>query len=367
MASLANWSAHGALDLLDAAYDLEASPTDWVRRVAAAAADALDAAAGLQAFEFDLAAVDGRRFGEPVLVGGTEAWQEVWRANWWEPIIVAMEPEAFEGLVRFGPTSVTSALFVAVQRAIPSFRALLEQRGHEGWGERLPIATPARPADKLYYPDSWNVVGLDASGRGVALVANRTERVTRAADAEVQISERVAAHLAAAVRLRASLRAHGTRPGAEAVLDTHGRVVHAEGPARDACVRAALRDAVATIDRLRTHRKGAHAKDALETWRALHEGRYSLVEEFESDGRRFVLARPNAPEPASLDVLTPRERQVVSVLATGCANKIVAYELGVTTSTVAALLRRAMRKLGVRTRAELIRRVRAATPPRTND
>ena len=83
-------------------------------------------------------------------------------------------------------------------------------------------------------------------------------------------------------------------------------------------------------------------------------GRWSLVDRFERDGRRFIVARSNEhalPDPRAL---TPRERAVVHLAALGKPNKLVAYELGLADSTVASHVANAMRKLGVSTRVELV-------------
>jgi DNA-binding CsgD family transcriptional regulator len=58
-----------------------------------------------------------------------------------------------------------------------------------------------------------------------------------------------------------------------------------------------------------------------------------------------------APTPA---VLSARERQVVAAAVTGRTNKLIAYELGLSDSTVRVLLGRAKRKLELRTRRELV-------------
>jgi len=60
--------------------------------------------------------------------------------------------------------------------------------------------------------------------------------------------------------------------------------------------------------------------------------------------------------------LSRREREAVSRAALGETNKVIAFELGVSASTVGVLLHRAARKLGVRTRAELLERFRQVRP-----
>src|SRR5690606_6591183 len=82
-------------------------------------------------------------------------------------------------------------------------------------------------------------------------------------------------------------------------------------------------------------------------------GRWSLVDRFESDGRRFFIARRNDPAVGGPSELTKRERQVVGYAAQGHTNDHIAYTLGLAPSTVSTHLRRAMRRLGVRTPADL--------------
>jgi DNA-binding NarL/FixJ family response regulator len=99
--------------------------------------------------------------------------------------------------------------------------------------------------------------------------------------------------------------------------------------------------------------------DPAEVWRALVSGQLEMVRVRIEDGRYHALVGPvrAAPEVSSRR-LSQREREVVARVAEGCSNKLIAYELGVATSTVARLVSRAMDKLGVRNRVELIRKVR---------
>jgi len=60
--------------------------------------------------------------------------------------------------------------------------------------------------------------------------------------------------------------------------------------------------------------------------------------------------------------LSERERQAVSLAALGQSNKLIAYELGVSLSTVSAYLARAAAKLGVSTRVGLVQAL-GRTPP----
>ena len=61
-----------------------------------------------------------------------------------------------------------------------------------------------------------------------------------------------------------------------------------------------------------------------------------------------------APEPEGAVSLTPRERQVLSLVATGGTNEKVAQALGISTETVQSHVRNAMGKLGAETRTEAV-------------
>lgn len=70
------------------------------------------------------------------------------------------------------------------------------------------------------------------------------------------------------------------------------------------------------------------------------------------------MARRNEHELPDPRALTARERAVVHLAVLGKSNKLIAYELGLSTSTVATYLSWAMRKLRVTSRVELIRLAR---------
>src|SRR5690606_32615004 len=89
-------------------------------------------------------------------------------------------------------------------------------------------------------------------------------------------------------------------------------------------------------------------------WRAMVDGRWTLVERFDTDGKRLLLARKNAPAAVVHHALSAKERAIVERASLGGSLSHTAYELGLSGSTVSDALARAMKKLGVRTRAELV-------------
>jgi DNA-binding NarL/FixJ family response regulator len=70
-----------------------------------------------------------------------------------------------------------------------------------------------------------------------------------------------------------------------------------------------------------------------------------------------MLAVENRAAPPSIDLLSPRERQVVLRASAGASNKGIAQQLGLAASTVRVLMFRAMTKLGARTRRELLEKM----------
>jgi DNA-binding CsgD family transcriptional regulator len=163
---------------------------------------------------------------------------------------------------------------------------------------------------------------------------------------------RITAHIAAALRLRR--RIEQTAVESEAVLSPSGSILHATGPARDINARDRLRAAARSIDRSRGALRRSDPGEALEIWRALCEGRWSLVDRFESDGRRYLVAHRNEPTQPDLRKLSRREATVVGFVRLGQSNKEIAYALGISLSSVATHLSGALRKLGLPSRAGLV-------------
>jgi DNA-binding CsgD family transcriptional regulator len=208
-------------------------------------------------------------------------------------------------------------------------------------------------------PDCLGINGLDPEGRGVILGIWVPEP-HQPGSVEAAAYRRMAHHLGAGHRCRRRLRAtlaadEVVKPtaGAEAILDTRLRFVHAEGDARRPGARAALARTAAA--REQTRKRGADTVRLLPGWRPLTDARWTLVDSFETGGKRYIVARENQPRRPGLASLTERERQVVHYLALGQSTKETAYALGISDATVRVLLARAAVRLGVRSRAELLR------------
>jgi DNA-binding NarL/FixJ family response regulator len=105
----------------------------------------------------------------------------------------------------------------------------------------------------------------------------------------------------------------------------------------------------------RARLRNATMEERLDLWPGLVDGRWSIIESIESDGKRSLLLCRNEPRTVAVRSLTTRERAVVQRAVLGHPFKFIAYDLGLPVSTVADVLRTSLRKLGVGSRTDLIR------------
>lgn len=169
---------------------------------------------------------------------------------------------------------------------------------------------------------------------------------------------RFAAHVGSALRLRRT-RQPLSPDSALAVLGSGGRLEH--GTVETIAAREDLATAAQDMDRARGRMRRLDPDAACALWRAMVRGEWSLVDWVDHDGKRFLLAHDNRVPVSVRKPLTDREEQVVSCAAMGHANKLIAYDLGLSTGTVSVLLARAAKKLGVSGRVALIRAFRETT------
>lgn len=322
------------IGIVEAAYDLAGDDDVWLERVADRVRPSLDAGLGVIAFRYD--ASDPARFvwSEPAVATAGRGSREILAS-----VNRALPPDLVMALFGRGTSLVTVSEGTGLGEALGTL-PLVRELGHPH--------------------GAYDVLGLrvvDPTRRGVVFMAPLPS-VRGVSPALRAPWTRIGAHLSAGLRLRRAL--HGApRDGAEAVLSPDGRVVHAEGVARGADARVRLAEGVRRSERARGALRGTDPVHALEVWRGLVAGRWSLVDHVDHDGRRFVLARPNdadAPDPRAL---TPRERQVLGYIGLGQSLKLAGYALGLAPSTVSGHLAAAMRKLGLRNRADVARLVAA--------
>jgi DNA-binding NarL/FixJ family response regulator len=321
------------IGLVETGYAPAESDARWLGEVVVAACRFMDAGRGVIGFFFDRDQADGER-----CVWGVESHGADPRLVELAPAFYAEMPRPLRAQLLSGskPVRISSALLT---RGVPldmGGSGLVREAAHT-FGLR----------------DALAVAVCDASGLGALLGAplpapGRIEPATRRRWAQVT------GHLAAGLRLHRAL--HATpEPLAEAVLDPSGKVHHASGAARDRAARERLRAAVLAMERARGPLRRKDEEQALALWPALVEGRWSLVDRFESGGRRYLVAMKNDIDLPDPRALAPRERIVAEHLMLGRANKRIGYDLALGEGTVATLVARIARKLGTRSRAELVR------------
>jgi len=332
MSGVAKAGNFDVLSIVEAAYRVELSDQLWLEGLASAARPALDEGFGLSVFEFHFRMGSHPQILQSWTLGVPEDFAKL------HPVIFAsMGADVQQLPFLHGPC--TSGSQMMGLRGDFANNSLMQQY-----------------AQKFGVYDSIWITAAEPTGWGCGLHSGRAQ-IRWASPSTRQRWARVATHLSAAVRLRRRERDFGERdqeqPGrAEAVLHPDGRVAHAEGPAREADAIAHLRQAVLTVERARGQRRSDLG--SLNEWQGLVDARWTLVDRFESDGRRYVVARENEPNPPGPAALTLRERQIVGYAALGHDNKVIAYDLGIVHATVRVLLSRAATKLGVKSRSALI-------------
>jgi DNA-binding NarL/FixJ family response regulator len=82
-----------------------------------------------------------------------------------------------------------------------------------------------------------------------------------------------------------------------------------------------------------------------------------LVLDIEVDGVRYLLIRQVCQTHRTQNTLSPRELEIVRMVAKGYPNKIIAGVLDISSWTVCTHLRRIFAKLGVSSRAAMVARI----------
>jgi DNA-binding CsgD family transcriptional regulator len=318
------------LDVVDAAYRLEAPDADWLEGLARAAGPHLDEGFGVCAFEYYKP--EGAL---PQIVQRYHLGIPAPLSSIYQTVFETMDAEIRLRPFRLGPCISGSELMGMRER----FR---EEPHMKRFVQRFGMG------------DSIWITAAEPSGRGCGFHAGRPN-ITWVTPAQRERWERIAAHLSAAVRLRRTLRESRSQPAPEAILQPNGKISDANGAASSASAREQLRRAVLALEQSRGPMRTADPDRSLATRQALIAGRWSLVDQLELNGSRYIVARQNAPTAAGPEALTSREKQIVGYAKLGHHNKLIAYELGISASTVRVLISRAARKCRVRTRDELVR------------
>jgi len=328
------------IDLAEAAYDLDIEESHWLPRVMEA---------GLRALDHGLGVAGGIYMRPPD--GSNVTLHRLHVAS--------------------GPEDFAERHSAALATTPPD---LLREQVRPGGAGTASMDSKGNPAQLAHYTshvdyckDLLYMTAVDCKGSGVAIVAPLAE-ATSLTGHDAQRWRMLAAHVDAGHRLRCGLAAKERGDelctdlphNAEALLDpTRFEIKEAVGAAKESDATRALRDAAVVVDRARSRMRKGNPDVALQIWHSLVRGRWSMVDWFDSDGRRFVLALPNPPRVSDPRGLSARESQVVTYAARGESGKLIGCRLGLSTPRVSSLLHDAMRKLRVHTQAELVEKMRS--------
>lgn len=324
------------LSVVEAAYRVDGTEEEWLKGVVDAAHPALERGLGVYGFLYDLPSVATQaQFGH------------VYGVNL--PASYGRKAELISAGLKLLPQGMLEEIFSA------SFCNTTSSTG----GQLYDLIKAQAHVDGVY--DNFSVNAIDPTGQGCTLISNLPKEYRAPLRTRARWG-RISAHVAAGHRLQrrlTALRAKAAEDTAEAVLSPSGKVEHAEEPAQSKEARADLRNAALAVERARGKLRRSAPDEALNEWQGLVAARWSLIDLFDHDGKRYLLARRNDASLEAARRLSSREQQVVAYASLGHHNKLIAYELGIAASTVGVLLHRASIKLGVKTRGELISAYRA--------
>jgi len=329
------------IDFVEAAYDLEIDQQKWLPRLLKAGAPAIDH--GLGVFALTCMRPPQRA---PLIIDQLH--------------MISCPDDLEERLMRLQEEMPPDLLWPLSRPGMPKTLSEAARDDVEAFRIIMPHFDFAK--------DGLGISAFDPDGRGVFLIA-ALPKVTTLTEKSRERWQMLAAHFGAGYRLRRGLWGAKSEPttdlphGAEAVIDpTSFRVTDAHGAAKSPGALDALRGAAVQVDHARGRMRETDPEQALELWKALVRGRWSTVDWFDSDGRRFVLGLPNAPHVSDPRGLTEREMQVAAHVLSGQTNKLIGYNLGLSKGRVSTLLRSVMRKLRVQSRAQLIKQLRDFGP-----
>ncbi len=314
--------------ILEAAHCLDADLPAWLQQIAEASAPILDRGQGTaaMAFQTERESVSLRHLA--MARGPVDAVAVTNR------VVVESPVDTIEAVFRSGnPAGTVSQVIQAMSGSneIERFRRISDGRGADGIG----------------------CIAHAGGGAGLAIMAPLPEIATMP-PAERARWRQIALHIGAAYRLRLALESFSLDDDSvEAILDPNGTVRDARGSAKSKSARDVLREAAEHAERARGPMRRRDGDESLALWQGLVRGRWSLVDQFDSDGRRFLVARPNEPGAKDPRGLADRELQAAELLGFGYAPKEIAYALGLAPSTIGNALARARNKLGLRSHSEL--------------
>ncbi len=247
---------------------------------------------------------------------------------------LAADPKMVDSLYRGGAQMFSLSEIISLQSRNRQSLGLLSMAGRMGDLVGLRTAT--------------------GTGRGTGIILGFLKASITPEPLERQRWSRIASHMGAGLRLRGLFeRLTLEASQVEAIFEADGTLQDARDKATERTARTALREMVKRLDLIRTRPGRRNSDSAMQLWEGLVQGRWSLVDYFDSDRRRFVLAIKNDPTYPDPRGLTMQERQVAEFMGLGQSCKEISYSLGVSPSAVTNCTGRIQQKLGLSSLAEV--------------
>ena len=330
-----------ALTAAHAAYALDGTDEEWLERLTTLMGPLLSLGRGLLGYRWQRTADGGVAVGELRMAGGQPGDEEMLRE------LIANLDVTRASLAYGAPYSFRSLSDIAQDH--PTLTDLTDDRDMQQFAHGRAVV-------------DFEMLRVDEADQcGWMFTVLRTE-VGGISAPRRDLWDRVRAHIAAGARLRMRL-ATLDLDGAEAIYDpSSGRL---DVNASDMQTVERRRRLLELIEaRRHAYDLADHApREALELWKGLVDGRWSLLDVIDTDGRDFTVLKENPLQVRSRTALSERERQVAFLVGRGHRIKLVAYELGISASTVRSQLRSALRKLNLEDRAALCRLVATLNGP----
>ena len=296
-----------AIDIVEAAYRLDGSENEWLASLLELAAKDLDTGSGCYAFTGNESAPDFAK--SPTFAQHS------------------LSP-AFLSRIATLNEEAPDAIFELLKKRLVTCGGL-----EQVLGKGSPVVAHFRGLMAgAGIADGFCMFAQDARGGSITLSA--PARDVLAPPPRVRgVWQRVGLHVVAGLRLRRQLAASAAQR--DALLSPSGVIEDAVGVAKDDdSARRALADAVRAMEQARRANVRSTPERALELWRGLVAGQWSLVDHWEQDGRRYVAAYSNRVGLRDPRALTATEQSVLRYLAFGATNKEASYALGLPEKTV---------------------------------
>lgn len=324
-----------ALRVAHAAYSLELDDEAWLKHLADTIGPLVDRGRGLVAFRWHLTSTGKVEPKEMTVTGGLPGDSQMLRN------LLGNLDERRAYLAYGAPYIYRSLSEIAQDHPVINDLSEDSDMGR--------LARPREVSD-------FDMLRVDlAEGKGWMFSTLRTEP-GGISEARRKLWEMVGVHIAAGARLRRSLERVNLDQSAAVFDGTNGELDVRDDTLKDNRRRRRLLELIEA----RQHANSIANDDPLEAmqlWQGLIDGRWSLLDIVDTDGRAFTVLRENPLEVRSRIALSERERQVAYLVGRGHHIKLVAYKLGVSPSTVRSQLRSALQKLNLSDRYGLCRLV----------